>query len=1141
MYENFKVSTLALPWRRYIKHMTMLKFVLLVTSIFAFTSSANPALGQKVTLNVKNKPLAEVFRLLREQANVDFLFTENVLRDTKTVTIDASQKELKEILDLCLTGQGLNYSMDRNTVIIKKRREIPIIASSVQQRTISGIVRDETGGALPGATVELKGTTTRTMTDNNGKFSIAVSGTAPVLSVSYVGLKTSEVNVGTSNTLDIRLTAAASDLSEVVVVGYGTQKKVNLTGAVSSVDIAKAAETRPITNVSQLLVGLAPGLSVRSGNNDPGGSASLQIRGQGTLNNSSPLVIIDGVEGDISRVSPQDIASVSVLKDASSAAIYGSRAANGVLLITTKQGVKGKLTVSYDGYATQQSVGFLMPLVDNSVEYMELINEAARNSKQALVFSEANIQLWRDNEGGDPLLWPNTNWSDGLFRDVTAINHNVSLSGGTDKLTSFMSFNSASSPGMIENTGFQRYSFRANTQMQATSWLRAGINLNGTNSNKDRGSQNLSGMFINSILAVPTVVPRHPDGRFGGTNNSEENSVALSPIFYVNMLDGSNVTNTLTSRFYVNINPIAGLQINSSYNYNLFNNKITTVPTQNDRWNFQTNTILVPGAVALYVQKQDFTNTRNFMDADASYERTLAGKLDFKIMAGASQEKYVSENMNVSKQGLIDETLNQFNGATGVATASGTLDGDWVMRSYFSRLNLVWDSKYLLEFNVRRDGSSRFTADNRWGNFPSVSAGWRISEESFMQKLKATWVNDLKIRASYGALGNNAVGDYETVPVLTSLMYVFNSTPAVGFYRSRIANLNLNWESTYVTNGGLDFALFNSRFSGNVDAYNKVTRNILISLPAPLINGDITIPPQNSAQVRNRGIELGLNWKDQIGQVGYNIMTNFTYNQNKVIRFKGNEYALSGTSMIKEGLPINTQFAMLVDRIVQTPADMQLIEERFKNAPFDPADPETDPTKRRRLNPFPFGRPEMGDFLFQDVNNDGIVNDDDRRNIGNGANPQYFYSFALGVNYKGFDFSAFFDGVGGIRSYFQNDYYNPVLRWSRIIHQEVADGRWYPGRTTPATYPRLLLNDNRNVRASDFWVQDMSYLKIRNIQLGYSLPSQLLSRIKASRVRFYATLENYFTFTKYKGLDPEVSGMAYPNTRQAVFGLNLTF
>ena len=1003
-----------------------------------------------------------------------------------------------------------------------------VLTAQAQAQTVHGTVSSTEGtGPLIGVSVQVKGTTNGTVTGGDGSFSLSDVAAEDSLVFSYVGYKRQTLLVGSNNEMRVQLVPEAASLDQVVVIGYGEQKKEDLTSAISSIDIAKVAESRPLTNLSSALAGQAPGLYVKSGNGDPGANASLLLRGQGTLNNSAPLVVIDGVEGDISRVSPQDIQSISVLKDASAAAIYGSRAANGVILITTKQGREGKLSVSYNGYMSIQSVGHLMPLVDNSVEYMELENEAAKNSNVAPVFTEETIQKWKDNEGGDPLLWPNTNWADGLFRKVHTMNHNVSVSGGTDKIMSYLSFNYAGDPGMIENTGYDRYSFRANSQMQVTDWLRVGMNLNGTHTDKDRGSQNLSGMFINSILAVPTVVPRAPDGRYGGTNNPEDNPVALSPIFYVNMLKGTNKTNTFSGRFFLNLNPIEGLNINASYNHNYYNNKVTTIPTQHDRWDFQTNTVLVSGKTDLYVQKQDVTSLRKFMDVDVSYERTF-NKLQAKLMLGGSQEEYVSESLAVTRKGLIDENLTQINAATDDPTASGSLGGDWAMRSFFGRLNLSWDDKYLAQVNFRRDGSSRFTSANRWGNFPSASVGWRISQEPFMSGLKDRWLDDLKIRASYGALGNNAVGDYDAIASLSLVKYPFGGAAFDGFYQAAIANLNLRWESTYVTNFGLDFTLLDNSLSGSVDVYNKLTKNILINLPAPAVNGTAGIPPRNSAQVQNRGIELALNWRDQIGEVGYFATANLTYNQNKVLKFKGDEYSLSGTQMIKEGLPINTQYLWIVDRIVQTDADVQLVQDMIDQAPDG-------------VDPFPFGVPERGDFLYKDINGDGIVNDDDRKNVGHGSNPTWFYSLTLGANYKNFDFSALLDGVGGIKTYFQNDYYNPSLRWTRIINQEIADGRWYEGRTTPATYPRLLLNDSKNARTSDFWLSDMSFLKIRNIQLGYTLPPDLLAKAQITKVRVYVSLENYFTFTKYKGLDPEVNGVGYPNVRQAVFGLNVTF
>lgn len=1010
-----------------------------------------------------------------------------------------------------------------------------------QRRQVTGIVLDEYQNPVIGATIIEKGAPSNgTITGIEGDFSIQVTPNS-ILQISYVGYVTQEINVGNNTTLKITLQEDSKALDEVVVVGYGTQKKVNLTGSVSSVDMSKEVESRPITTLSAGLAGLAPGLYVRSGSNDPGSSASLMLRGQGTLNNSAPLVIVDGVESSMDNVSPHDVANISILKDAASASIYGSRAANGVILITTKQGEVGKVQVNYNGYGAFQSVSNLMNLVDNSVEFMEMINEAARNSKLSEPYSKENIELWRANQGGDPLLWPNTNWGEALFRNVFTNNHSISVSGGTDKVKSHVSFDFADTPGIIENTGYSRYIIRANNQVQVTPWLRLGANLSGVFTNKDRGSGNLSSLFTNSVGAVPTVVVKSPDGRYGGTNNVEENQAVASPLWYINYYKGDNTTHKFFSKFFVNINPIEGLNINASYFYDFHTNKYTTAINQNDRWNFQTNTILASGKAALSVGKYEARNSKNFMDADISYEKTLFDKFNFRIMGGASQEQFFSENMSVTRLDLIDENLTELDAASGTSTSSGSRT-QWAMRSFFGRLNLNWDDKYLLELNIRRDGSSRFTKDNRWGNFPSVSAGWRISEESFMSPWRETWLDNLKIRASYGSLGNNAtytsassttINNYVHIPVLARTTYSFNDAPVVGFYQNAIANANVTWESTFVTNIGLDFGLLKNRLNGSIEYYNKLTKDILMNLPAPYAHGGASIPPVNGAEVRNRGIEMNLGWQDKIQDFSYYINGNFTYNKNEVVKFKGDEYQLSGTRMIKEGLPINVQYIRKVDRIVQTQADLDLIQSMVDNAPTL--------ANGNKANPFPYGRPELGDFLYKDLNKDGIINDDDREVYGHGPNPKFMYGISLGASYKGFDFSALIQGVAGMEEYFRNDYFSPVLRYSIIVNKEIVDGRWYEGRTTPAKYPRLMMSDTRNTRESDFWVQDKSYLKIRNLQLGYTIPRDLLSFLSVSRLRVYVGLENFFTFTSWKGLDPEVEGVNYPTMKQVVFGANLSF
>lgn len=1033
---------------------------------------------------------------------------------------------------------NLNYGQMKNKSSFKWKgllftyMWIVTLGMFAQNMTVTGTVTDESGMTVIGATVVVSGDAVRgSITDADGKYTLANVPSDGILVFSYVGMQSQSVRVNGRTTVNVVMLSDTELLEEVVVVGYGSQKKVHLTGSVSTIDMTKEATSRPITNLSNGLAGLSPGLYVRSATNDPGSNANLQLRGQGTLNNSSPLIIVDGVESNINSVAPQDVANISVLKDAAASSIYGSRAANGVILITTKQGETGKISIDYHGYYSGQSLPKRIPLVNRSYEYMEFINEAAGNSNLSKPYSAENIQKWKEayEQGADPLLWPNSDWND-QFQTANTFNHSLSVSGGTEKVKSFLSVNYDKSPGIIENTGYTKTSIRSNSQIQATSWLNLGMNLSGYISEKDRGSTNLSSLFTNSIISTPTNVLRSPDGRYGGTNNSEDNQAMASPLWYVNSIGGDNKTHLFSSRFNVLMTPVKGLTVKGSYNYDFQAAKVVTLNNQIDRWNFQNNTLLVSGQQGdnLSVGNSESRNARNFMDGTIEYENTVLDKLYFKAMVGGSQEQYVKESTGATKIGLIDGNLTQIDAANGAASASGTL-ADWAMRSFFGRLNFIWDDKYMLEASLRRDGSSRFLPNKRWGNFPSVSFGWRLSEESFMATLRESWLDNLKLRVSYGALGNNSVGNYDVYPVLTLGNYVLNNALATGFYQGAIANTNLSWESTHVTNFGVDFTLFN-KFTGMVEIYSKLTKDILIDLPAPYAHGMATLPKQNSAKVENKGIELSLGYNGKIGQdFSYNLSGNFTYNKNNVTKFKGDEYSLSGTNMIVEGKPINIQYLLRVDRIIETQADLDLVQNYINNAP-------------EGVNPFPYGVPQLGDLLYKDTNGDGIINDDDRETIGHGLNPRYMFGFSAGANYKGFDFSILLQGVAGLKEHYLHDgYFTPVLRHSINVSRTITDGRWYEGRTTPAEFPRLLMSDTRNTKPSDFWLSNKSFLKIRNIQLGYTLPKHTLSKIEISRLRLYVGLENFFTFTNYRGYDPEITGINYPTMKQIVGGVNISF
>lgn len=1029
-----------------------------------------------------------------------------------------------------------------------------LIIMSPQQVMVAVIGKiEDQSGPIAGASVVEKGTTNGVISDIDGNFKLTVSPKS-VLVISFVGYIEQQITVGSQRAFNIMLKEDTKQLEEVVVVGYGTQKKANLSGSVSTINVSELAEGRPVNNVSQALAGMAAGVTVTSSNNQPGNdNADIKVRGQGTLNSSSPLVVIDGVEASINTVLPQDIETMTVLKDASSAAIYGSRAANGVILITTKQGKAGKLKLEYNGYVSFASIRKTLTPVSNYADYMELVNEGYANSNLPTIFSQASIDTWRKDAGKNPLLYPNTDWIDTTFSTSTATNHVVSISGGGDQFHFYSSFGYSNTPGVMANAGYTKYSGRLNMDADVKSWLNLGIQVNGYLSDMEPGARYASsGTVIDDVFAyasatTPSMVFQAPDGRFGGIQNPEDDAQANAnnPLKRAYGFTGNIRKNNLRARFFGTLKPLKGLSVTASYSYELLDEERTRKPDYLDSWNFLTETP-ISSKGKTYIYNYDGKVERYFNDIVLHYgSKFLGDKLNFNFMAGASQELYRSKNFATTKYDLVDTSLGVINAATGDASSSGSLT-EWAMHSYFGRINLGWADKYLAEFNLRADGSSRFVSGKRWGVFPSGSVAWRIDQEAFMENMVYKGLSSLKLRASYGSLGNNSVGNYDALPLYSNkdaggniLSYVLNNGLAIGLAQADIANSGLTWETTKVADVGLDFGLLNNRLTGTVDYFNKRTTGILISLPAPSVHGIASIPKMNSATVTNQGVEVTLGWQNKVKDFSYGINTNFTYVKNIVNKFKGKDedgQSLSGANLIWEGHAINSQYLLRVDRILQTDEDMALVQKMIDNAPIDKA-------TGKRVNPFAaFGTPQKGDLLYRDVNGDGLVNNLDKQIVSDGPNPTYLFGLTLNAAWKGLDLSLLLQGSMGAKVYWQSTAYNtPTVRYGYQINKEVADGRWQEGRTD-ASYPRLLqYSDKRNQQLSDFYLQDKNFLKIRNLQLGYTVPESWVNACAIEKVRIYAGLENFFTFTSYKGFDPEVSGLNYPTMKQAVVGFNVIF
>ncbi|TKG89625.1 SusC/RagA family TonB-linked outer membrane protein [Puteibacter caeruleilacunae] len=1098
--------------------------------------------SSKLSIKLKDASVKEILKTIEQQSEYSFMYDNNKIDVDRITNLDVQNKTVEQILDNIFKGEHVKYRFVNNHVIIVP--ENSSVKANRQVSKVNGTVKDEAGEPLPGVSVVVKGTTIGITTDFDGKYTLDLPANADILVFSFVGMKSQEIVLEGQSVINITMSEDAIGLEEVVAVGYGVQKKVNVTGAVAAVNMDDVTESRPVTNISSALSGMAPGVFVTSSNNRPNnnGNASILVRGQGTLNNSAPLVIIDGVEGSFNSVNPQDVESVSVLKDAASAAIYGSRAANGVILITTKKGKAGKVSFDYSGQLSLQKVGETLNLVTDYATYMELYNEGKRNSGQGEQFSQAKIDEWRNDAGKNPLKYPNTDWQDELFETGFMNQHNLSASGGTDKIHFHISYNYLDNPGVIDNSTYTKHSIRSNIESDVNKWLTFGVQLSGYTSDTEMGAGQLDGVFSYAQASTPGMVLKSPDGRFGTVNNSEDDPQSNNVVRNLYTTDGEDKANSIKTRFYAKLSPLKGLTLHGSYVYDYYDRKRVQKPHFIPVWDFYSNTMVTDGVGRTSIKNHNWNTYRHFMDGYARYETSFVdNQLNFSVFGGASQEQYREDEFSAFRYDLVDPSLGVINGAVGESSTSGK-QTEWAMRSFFGRMNLGWNDKYLLEVNLRADASSRFLSNERWGYFPSFSVGWRMTEEDFLSDVE--WLTNLKLRGSYGSLGNNSVGDYDAISVYSTRNYVLNNNTATGLAQGAIANANLTWESTYITDIGVDFGFLNNRLTGSLDYFDKVTKDILINLPAPDVHGTASIPKQNAAQVSNKGFELSLGYRGKVASgFEYGVSGNVTYVKNNVDKFKGDVASYSGDKQILEGRPVNEKYVLQFERIVQTDADVARVNEIIANAPTD--------EQGNKMNPFAaFGKPEKGDILFADTNGDGLINNDDRIMTGYNNLPKWTYGINLTAAWKGFDFGALIQGSVGARESFKNYNHSSSIRYGYQINADVADGRYYDGRNVtndPASFPRLLessLSGKNNERNSTFWMYKKSYMRIKNIQLGYTVPTRVLNGIKLdglSKVRLYCSLENFFTFSDWPGLDPEVSGVNYPVMKQAVFGLNVSF
>jgi TonB-linked SusC/RagA family outer membrane protein len=998
-----------------------------------------------------------------------------------------------------------------------------------QQRPIRGRVLSPKGEPLPGVSVVVKGTTNGVITDEDGRFSLKAPEKG-ILEISFIGYETQDIPIENHTTFSITISPSTTALNQLVVVGYGTEKKVNLTGAISTLNMSQKAG-QPIGNASQALYGI-PGLFVNMSNSQPGvDRANVLIRGMGTLSSNAPLVLVNGVEYSMDEINPNDIATITILKDAS-AAIYGSKAANGVILITTKEG-SGKAHVNYSYYYGIQQPTFLPNAIWDPITYMNLMNQAAANEgKTSPYFTQDQIQQYQQGMKTDPLDYPAINWFKQALDNGYIQKHDLSVSGSTDKYSYRLSLGYLDQNGIMKGPGNKndKYYIGINTSMQVTNRLKVGLTLNG-NYRKYTEPSYTTGSFWNYLMrSLPIMPDTLKDGNWGypwlrvpGRNNWENPSMILNDGSYTKTVQ--EFLTTLNATYKLPFDITYNVQFGISKYDGLLNIFIPQMVKEQAltgtmmNWNSPT-TAPRSSQTDYYELDLHFYNTLN-------WQHTFVKKHNVAAMFGASFDNYKPGSFEAEMTGYLDATLSALSAGSIFNSISGNSTYE-ALESYFGRLNYNYEGKYLLEGIFRFDGSSRFAPGRRWGFFPGISAGWRIDKESFFKGVN--FVDLLKLRASVGQLGNQAVPLYAYQSnVALGEYYSFggaNGVLAQGAAVKNYSDPTTSWETTTDYDLGIDADLWKDRLIFTLDLYKKWTTGILETVNLPAQVGNLGGPVENVGTVSNIGYEIGLQYRNNIGAFHYSISGNVAYNENKVISLGGQilyNYGTNLSTITEAGHPIDAFYVYDATGIFQS--DEEVAKSAF----------QSNDTK-------------AGYLQYKDVNGDGKINGSDRIILNESSViPKYNYSFGIHAGYKGLSLAAYFQGTGKFLEAPTANLAYPLNNGAGATWEWVTDS-WTPDRpnaklpiVTEANY-----GSKENYLPSTFWLKNAAYLRLKNVTLTYDLPKRWLDKVKIPKISIFINAENWLTFTKFKEGDPEAIYNAsslyhYPMLKTISFGGNVTF
>lgn len=1089
-------------------------FLLMVCVFCSYAGNAHSQ-NAKVSIHMNNVKLDKILNEIENQT--DYLFIYNNQVDINKITsVKVKNEAVAQVLDRILSGTGINYELE-GTHIILTTEAIKDLHAQQQAKTVTGTVTDVSGEPIIGANIRIKGTTTGTITDIDGNFSIEAKPQS-VIEVSYIGYLTQETVINNQKSIRFLLKKDTKTLDEVVVIGYGVQKKADLTGSVANINTEKL-NTQSNANIGQALQGKIAGVDIVSQGGAPGSGTRIMVRGIGTLNNASPLYIVDGMYmNSIDHINPNDIASIDVLKDASSAAIYGSRAANGVIIVTTKEGsnTEGK------------------PIIDLSVnlgistasKFLDMLD--AKGWAEVTTIARQAIGKPALDMATDLANKPDNDWQDIMFRPALMQNYNLSVKGGGKYSTYYTGLGYFNQDGIVKGTNYQRYNIQSKNDYKRGIFS-AGTNLIISFSHDKPLHQELRGGMIGTILQSVPTLEKYDDtreGGYGGTYGDVVNIPHPLAIIDDNIMDRYNENVKIFANLYAQIELFKGLKyklnLTPDFSFERYKNYL-------NKYDFG----LATNSITQLTERQ--RRRRNILVENLlTFDRTF-GEHKISALAGYTYQDSRFRHIQAYGEGL-PQGLEEIDAATTNRSNEGN---SWrsVLTSILGRVFYSYQNKYLFTATIRRDGSSKFGKNNRYGYFPSFSLGWNVAEEKFMENVH--WLDQLKLRGGYGVLGNQEIDNYQySSTITTGINYPDgNGGLLQGAFPKNFANPDIKWEETAMTNVGIDFMAFNNRLSLTADYYVKNTKDILLTVPIPISSGGANDPIRNAGKIRNNGFEFNLGWMDQPNpDISYGINLIGSFNKNKVIAMGSESGSIKGgstnqnitTSETKAGYPIGGYWLISTAGYFNSQEEVDAYAKDGKK--IQPA-------------------AEPGDIKFVDANNDGVINDDDRVFQGS---PFPDFTFALNGNmrYKNFDLSIGLQGVLG----------NKIYNATRQTLEDVTKGSnflascldyWTPENKN-ASHPRLTWDDpNRNTRAeSDRYLENGSYLRLRSVQLGYTFP-QTWFKGAIQHARVYINAENLFTITSYSGYSPDVNAdnanyrgfdnFIYPTNRTFMLGLNVTF